>query len=149
MMAGNPGNLKPELIFSELQPERIFPALTYEITAELVDRYMETVGDRNPLYLSMPNKNPSLRLAPPGLAAIYARLSYLRDYTMPTGGVLAKQEFFFKKEVFIEDRLTVIAKVEESFLDEKKRKRVTFLIQASNQRGEPVSEIHLYAIWPK
>jgi len=149
MTAADSESPKPELIFSDLQPGKIFPALTYDITPELVDRYMETVGDRNPLYLSMAGKNDSLRLSPPGLAAIYARLSYLRDYTMPTGGVLAKQEFFFKKEVFIGDRLTVTARVEESFLDEKKRKRVKFLIQASNQRGEPVSEIHLYAIWPK
>ncbi len=148
-MAGNPENPKPELIFSELQPGRIFPALTYDITEELVDRYMETVGDCHPLYTSMQDKNSSLRLSPPGLAAIYGRLSYLRDYTMPTGGVLAKQEFFFKKEVFVGDRLTVIARVEDSFVDEKKRKRVTFLIRAFNQQAEPVSEIRLFAIWPK
>lgn len=143
---------KPELIFSDLPVGRTFPPFPYPITGQLVQEFMETVGDRHPLYTeeSRAKEGPlGSPIAPPGLAAIYARLSYLQDHTMPPGGVLAKQEFEFQSPMHIGDALKVRARVTESFLDEKQRKRVTFLIEAENQKGEPVSTIRLYAIWPK
>lgn len=143
---------KPELVFTDLPEGRKFRTLEYPITEELIRDYMEVVGDWNPLYLDeTAARNTSLGspIAPPGLAAIYARLSYLQDYTMPSGGVLAKQEFEFIRPFRAGDILHVNAKVIESFLDKKERKRVTFLIDAANQHGEPVSSIRLYAIWPK
>ena len=132
---------KPELIFAELTVGRMFKTLEYPVTPELVRDFMETVGDRHPLY--------GEGFAPPGLAAIYARLSYLQDHTMPSGGVLAKQEFEFQNPIKIGDTLKVQAKVVESYLDEKERKRVNFLIEAQEQKGIPVSTIRLHAIWPK
>jgi acyl dehydratase len=132
---------KPELLFADLPIGRTFRPLDYPVTQELVREFMETVGDRHPLYQK--------DLAPPGLAAIYARLSYLQDHSMPSGGVLAKQEFEFQNPVQIGDTLRVQARVVESLLDEKERKRVTFLIEAQDQKGMPVSTIRLYAIWPK
>ncbi|MEM2983383.1 MAG: MaoC family dehydratase [Candidatus Bathyarchaeia archaeon] len=139
---------KPELLFADLTPGRKFRTLQYPITRELVDAFMDTVGDRNPLYwdeVAFPNG----LLAPPGLAGIYARLSYLQDHTMPSGGILAKQEFEFKGAAKIGDTLLVSASVIESYLDEKGRKRVTFLIEALNQESKPISTIRIYAIWPK
>ncbi len=68
---------------------------------------------------------------------------------MPSGGILAKQEFEFKGPIRIGDTLMVKAKVIESYIDEKNRKRVTFFIQAENQKAEPISTIRLSAIWPK
>ncbi len=68
---------------------------------------------------------------------------------MPSGGILAKQEFEFKGPIRIGDTLNVKAKVIESHVDEKDRKRVTFLIEAENQKAEPISTIRIYAIWPK
>ncbi len=132
---------KPELLFADLPVGRTFRPLNYPITRKLVREFMETVGDRHPLYQE--------DLAPPGLAAIYARLSYLQDHTMPSGGVLAKQEFEFENPAKIGDTLKVQAQVTESLLDEKERKRVTFLIEAQDEKGKPVSTIRLYAIWPK
>lgn len=143
---------KPELIFSDLPVARAFRPLEYPITRELVQGFMEAVGDRNPLYWDegLAQKIPlGSLIAPPGLAAIYARLSYLQDHTMPSGGVLAQQEFEFHGPIRIGDTLKVRAKVIESLIDEKGRKRVTFLIEAENQKGQPVSTIRLYAIWPK
>jgi acyl dehydratase len=107
----------------------------------LVQDFIETVGDRHPLYEE--------GFAPPGLAAIYARLSYLQEYAMPSGGVLAKQAIEYQNPIKIGDILKVQAKVMESYEDEKKRKRVTFLIEAQDQKGMPVSTTRLYAIWPK
>ncbi len=132
---------KPELLFADLPAGRRFKTLEYPITRDLVQKFMETVGDRHPLYQK--------GLAPPGLAAIYARLSYLQDHTMPSGGVLAKQEFEFQNPIKIGDTLKVQARVIESLLDEKERKRVNFLIEAQDQKGMLVSTIRLYAIWPK
>jgi acyl dehydratase len=143
---------KPELIFNDLPVGRTFPPLVYPVSGELIRQFMETVGDHNPLYWDEASiKRAHLRspIAPPGLAAIYARLSYLRDHTMPSGGVLAKQEFDFHGAVYIGDTLKVKAKVMESYLDEKGRKRVTFLIEAENQKSQPISTVRLYAIWPK
>jgi acyl dehydratase len=132
---------KPELVFANLSVGRTFRPLEYPVTPELVRDFIETVGDRHPMYEE--------GFAPPGLAAIYARLSYLQDHAMPSGGVLAKQAFEFQNPLKIGDILKVQAKVIESYQDEKMRKRVTFLIEAQDQKGMPVSSIRLYAIWPK
>jgi acyl dehydratase len=132
---------KPELVFADLPVGRTFKALEYPVTPELVQDFIETVGDRHPLYEE--------GFAPPGLAAIYARLSYLQEYAMPSGGVLAKQAIEYQNPIKIGDILKVQAKVMESYEDEKKRKRVTFLIEAQDQKGMPVSTTRLYAIWPK
>ena len=137
---------KPELVFADLMPGRKFRALEYPITRELIQYFMAVVGDHHPLYT---HGDPATALAPPGLAAIYARASYLQDHTMPSGGVLAKQEFEFITPAKIGDTLTVSARVTESLQDEKGRKRVTFLIKAVNQRGQAVCEVTLGAIWPK
>lgn len=136
---------KPELLYADLHEGRKFNPLAYPVTQALVEGYMDTVGDRNPLYQG----DAAVALAPPGLAAIYARLSYLQDYTMPSGGVLIKQEFDFTTAIRIGDTLTVISEVVESYIDDKKRNRVTFHIKATNQHNEPISTIRLYVIWPK
>jgi acyl dehydratase len=135
---------KPELLFSDLRVGRSFRPLTYQVTRQLVDEFMDTVGDRNSLYSA---EGPSI--APPGLAAIYARLSYLQDHAMPAGGVLAKQEFEFHNSLRVGETISITAKVIESRLDEKQRKRVVFFIEAKDQDNAPVSVIRLHAIWPK
>jgi acyl dehydratase len=143
---------RPELVFSDLETGRAFRPLSYSVTSELVEDYIETVGDRNPLYSDKDTAKAAgleTPFAPPGLAAIYSRLSYLQDHSMPSGGVLAKQEFEFHGPISIGERLTVIARVSESYVDEKERKRVNFLIEAKNHNGGTVSITRLYAIWPK
>lgn len=137
---GIEGRQKPELVFSDLRQGVSFRPLHYPVDAKLVALYMETVGDRHPLYAE---------LAPPGLAAIYSRLSYLQDHSMPSGGVLAKQEFEFMGPIRIGDVLTVTARVKESRIDEKGRRRVAFEIHARNQQAGEVSITRLHAIWPR
>lgn len=141
----------PLLVFADLPAGREFSPLVYPVTGELVEAYMDTVGDHDPLYQGDggANREAGEPIAPPGLAAIYARLSYLRDYTMPSGGILVKQEFDFTGAIRIGDTLTVTAKVTDSFTDEKKRNRVAFLIEAVNQDNEPISTIRLNVIWPE
>jgi len=135
---------KPELLFSDLPVGRSFRPLAFQVTKQLVDEFMDTVGDRNPLYSA-----EGTSIAPPGFAAIYARLSYLQDHTMPPGGVLAKQEFEFHNSTRVGETIYITAKVIESRFDEKQRKRVTFFIEAKDRDNLLISEIRLYAIWPK
>ncbi len=136
---------RPLLVKAELWPGREFRPLSYPITRELIEDYMDTVGDRNPQYQEGSSAEP---IAPPGLAAIYARLSYLQDHSMPSGGVLARQEFEFSRAVNVGETLTVRARVRESYVDEKGRNRVNFLIEAKNRSEELVTTIKLFAIWP-
>ncbi len=143
---------KPELVFADLPVGRVFRPLEYAVTKDLVQDFMEVVGDRHPLYWDeklTQQAPPRSLMAPPGLAAIYARLAYLQDYRMPSGGVLAKQEFEFHHPIGIGDTLLVKAKVTESYLDEKGRKRVAFQIEAENQKGKRISTIRLNVYWPK
>jgi len=143
---------KPELVFADLPVGRRFRPLEYHITKELLDNYIETVGDMHPLYTNeaAAKKGPlASPIAPPGLAAIYARLSYLQDHTMPSGGVLVKQEFHFLGPMRIGDTLKIQAEVDESYIDKKERNRVNFLIKAENRKDEPISAVRLYLIWPK
>jgi acyl dehydratase len=143
---------KPELVFAELKKGKTFRTLDYPVSQRLVKDFMKVVGDRHPYYwdeTACKGGAFGSPIAPPGLAAIYSRLSYLQDHTMPSGGILAKQEFEFKGPIRIGDILKVEARVFESYVDQKGRKRVNFLIEAANQSGEPVSVTRLYAIWPK
>lgn len=143
---------KPELTFADLPAGRIFRPLEFPITKNLIKEYMEVVGDYHPLYYdeNLAKLNSlAAPIAPPGLAAIYARLSYLQDYAMPSGGVLAKQEFEFHAPIFLGDILEVKAQVKESYVDEKNRKRVTFFIEGRNKQGNLVTTIRLSAFWPK
>ena len=145
-------NEKQDLLFVDLETGRAFRPLSYPVTPELVADYIETVGDQNPLYSeggAAKAAGLDAPFAPPGLAAIYSRLSYLQDHTMPSGGVLAKQEFEFHGPIPIGERLTVTARVSESYVDKKERKRVNFLIEAKDHKGRIVSTTRLYAIWPK
>ena len=143
---------KPELVFEDLETGRAFRPLAYPVTQELVKDYIMTIGDANPLYNDYETAKAAALaepIAPPGLAAIYSRLSYLQDHAMPSGGVLAKQEFEFQGPIPIGKSLTVTARVAESYVDKKERKRVNFLIEAKDYNGNPVSITRLYAIWPK
>lgn len=143
---------KPELVFSDLKAGREFRPLDYQVTRDLVRDFMEIIGDDNPLYTdAQAAKAAGLQrpMAPPGLAAIYSRLSYLQDHEMPSGGVLAKQGFEFHGPIPIGETLAVKAKVSQSYVDEKGRKRVNFLIEARDHEGNPVSTTRLFAIWPK
>ncbi|MEM4724321.1 MAG: MaoC family dehydratase [Candidatus Hadarchaeum sp.] len=143
---------KPELVFSDLKEGRTFRPLVFTASEEMVRQYMQTVGDENPLYWDKKvceREGFAGPVAPPGLAAIYARCSYLQDYVMPSGGVLTRQELIFEAPIMVGETVEVTATVKESYVDEKGRKRVAFLIEAVKRDGSLASEIHLYAIWPK
>jgi 3-hydroxybutyryl-CoA dehydratase len=143
---------KPELVYADLQLGKEFEPFYYLVDIETVDRFLEAIQEED----SSIYRNIELAeewgydqpLAPHSLAAVYARLSYLKNYTMPGGGILAKQEFQFLRPVFINDRLVCKAKVVDRF-QKKDRKYVIIEINTFNQNEEQVSAVHIVAIWPR
>ena len=143
---------KKELLYDELPLGREFPTFVYPVTRELVQKFIATVEDKNPLYWDEEYAKKSGYkgiLAPHSIAGIYGRLAYLgEEYTMPVGGFLTKLEFEYLNPVFVGDTLTARAKVIENYI-KKERKNVTFEISTENQEGVKVSVVRIYAVWPK
>lgn len=145
-------NQKPELVYDDLQLAKEFEPFEMPIDRDTVDRFLTAIGeDRDSIYGSQETAEAwgyDRPLAPHSLAAVYARLSYLKNYTMPAGGILARQEFQFFRPVFIGDRLVCRAKVVDRYL-KKDRKYVVIEINTSNQEEQQVSVVRIMAIWPK
>jgi 3-hydroxybutyryl-CoA dehydratase len=143
---------KPELVYDDLQVGKEFEPLYFSVDAKTVDRFLEAIQEEsNPIYrnLSVAEEWGYNRpLAPHSIAAVYARASYLKNYTMPGGGILAKQEFQFFRPIFIGDHIVCRAQVVDRFL-KKDRKYVVIEINTCNQNEEQVSVIYIEAIWPK
>lgn len=143
---------KPELLYGDLQLGKQFEPFEMQVDTDTVGRFLEAIDEEhNPLYKNSKTAEEwgyNRPLAPHGLAAIYARKSYLKNYTMPGGGILAKQDFQFLKPIFIDDRLVCKAKVVDRF-QKKDRKYVVFEINTFNQNEQKVSVVRIVAIWPE
>ena len=143
---------KPELLYEDLQLGKEFEPFDMAIDTDTVDRFLAAIEEsQNPNYQNRKRAEEwgfDRALAPHSLAAVYARLSYLKNYTMPGGGILAKQEFQFFRPVFIADRLVCKAKVVDRYL-KKDRKYVVIEIKTFNQNEEQVSVVRIVAIWPR
>jgi acyl dehydratase len=143
---------KPELVYADLQLGKEFEPFYFAVDAKTVDRFLEAIEEEgNPVYQNIKVAEEwgyDHPLAPHSLAAVYARSSYLKNYTMPGGGILAKQEFQFFRPVFIGDQLVCRAKVVDRFL-KKDRRYVVIEINTCNQKEQQVSLVRIEAIWPK
>lgn len=142
--------MKPPLLLRDLDLGREFNPLTFPITGALVDAFCDATGETNPLFLDAGAARAAgfaARVAPPGLAGIFGRQAYLRDYAMPPGGVLAGQSIDFHGPAFVGDTLEVRAKVVAR--DEHKgRPRVTIQSVARRPGGEAVATVRVVALWP-
>jgi 3-hydroxybutyryl-CoA dehydratase len=143
---------KPDLVYADLQLGKEFEPFSFSVDAKTIDRFLKAIQEEsNPFYQNISVAEEwgyDRPLAPHSLAAIYARSSYLKNYTMPGGGILAKQEFQFFQPVFIGDQLVCRAKVVDRFL-KKGRKYVVIEINTCNQNEQQVSLVRIEAIWPK
>jgi acyl dehydratase len=145
-----PDTTLPPLTFSSLVAGRRFTPLTFGVPAELVRTFSELTGDDNPLY-----RDPDAARAagldgaivPPGLAGVWARLSYLAEHRMPPGGVMAGQRFAFAAPVAVGETLTLGAHVAEQEPDDPKR-RVLLACRAVRADGAVAGEVHIDARWP-
>lgn len=132
---------KNELLFQDLFVEKEFRPLIFPVGEEFVQKFLETVQDKNPLYSQ---KN----IAPQSIAGIYSRLSYLQDHRMPFGGILLAQDYEFYRFIRVGDTLISRAKVTRRY-QEDKRNFVTIEVNTHNQRGEKISLVRLFIRWPK
>lgn len=143
---------KPELMYADLQSGKEFEPFYFSVDPKTVDRFLQAIEEEgNPIYQNIKVAEDwgyDRPLAPHSLAAVYARSSYLKNYTMPGGGILAKQEFQFFRPVFIDDQLVCRARVVDRFL-KKDRKYVVIEINTFNQDEHQVSVVRIEAIWPK
>ena len=143
---------KPELVYADLQLGKEFEPFYFSVAPKTVDRFLDAIEEKgNPFYQGIRVAEEwgyDRPLAPHSLAAVYARSSYLKNYTMPGGGILAKQEFQFFRPVFIGDRIVCRAKVVDRFL-KKDRRYVVIEINACNQDEQQVALVRIEAIWPK
>jgi acyl dehydratase len=142
--------MKPHLLLRDLDLGREFNPLAFPITDALVHAFCQATGEANPLFFDADAARAAgfdRRVAPPGLAGIFGRQAYLRDYAMPPGGVLAGQSIDFHGPAFVGDTLDVRAKVVTR--DEQKgRPRVTIQSVARRPGGEEVATVRVVALWP-
>ncbi len=141
----------PELLYDDLQIGRTFDVFRFPITPEVVRGYIRSVGDDNPIYTDEAAaiaQGLSGTIAPPGLWGIWGRLSYLKAYRMPGGGVLAGQDMVYVRPVRVGDTLTAQAKVVARFQRGEKR-FVTIETTACDQAGAVCGIVRVTAIWPK
>ena len=141
----------PELSYDELEVGRSFRPLAFEITPEMVRRYVEIVGDANRLYTDLEYaRSHGLHacVAPPGLWGVWGRQAYLQDHAMPAGGVLAGEELVFVKPAYVGDTLTVQAQVTDRFM-RKDQPRAVLEITATGADGDVCGIVRITAVWPR
>lgn len=144
-------NDKPELSLSLLKPGKRFRPFVLEVSSEFVQAFKEAVSDVSQYQIDeSPAKEAGFlgKIAPPGIAGIWGRRSYLEDYRMPGGGVLIGLAYEFERPVYIGDILTARAEVKD-ITERKGRPVVKIRTEAENQRGEKIGAVELSLIWPK
>jgi len=128
----------PELTFALAREIGTFGPFPYTIAAEQVAEYERLTGDANELHD---------RFVPPGFAAIFGRLGYLRRHRMPPGGVLLAQDIQWHRPASVGDELTVGSRV-VSAVEAEGRRKLVFETTAADPDG-PVCTVVLTCGWPK
>ena len=145
-----PEDALPPLTFSSLTAGRRFTPLTFSVPTELVRTFSQLTGDDNPLYHDAEAaRSAGLDgpVVPPGLAGVWARLSYLGEHRMPPGGVMAGQRFAFDAPARVGETLTLGAEVAEQEPGDPKR-RVLLACTARRADGAVSGQVHIDARWP-
>lgn len=127
------------------------PVLTYEVVSEIGEfpEFPLTVSETDvAAYLDVTGAPPGRPTTiPPGYAAVFGRLGYLKRHRMPGGGVLLGQEIQWVRPAVVGEPLAVRSVVERAEEDERGRRKVVFVTTA-RQYGEPVATVRITAGWP-
>jgi 3-hydroxybutyryl-CoA dehydratase len=126
-----------------------FSPLSYRIDEQLIQDYVDTVGNQNPLHRDLAHARAvGYRAipAPPTIAALYVLKAYRTDGVPPPGGVHLRQRFKFYHPILAGDVLHVQAWVADKYLD---RGRTYLVIQsmAHNQDGAEVVWSESTSFW--
>lgn len=135
-------SVKPTLLYEDLTPGRKFAPLVFPLDRKLVDRYQRLIEGTEERYTG-PNS-----LAPLGLATVWARKSYLEEYSMPPGGVLLGQTITSLAPTQVGEVLYVQAEVvSREERDGKRNASIRAVAVLSD--GRPCVEVLIAARWPQ
>lgn len=141
-----------ELTFEDMVAGYEFPSVQYEITREQVIKYVEAIGESNPLYIDEEYARRSKYgqlIAPPTIAAIVTTLGVaLRGIRIPPGATHAKQYFKFIKPIMPGDKLNIKTKLADKYI-QREKKYVVIESVVRNEVGEDVVLARITGIWPK
>jgi acyl dehydratase len=142
---------KELLVFDRLPKGREFTLVSEKLTEEKIKNFGEAIETENPLHVDRDYASKSKYrsiVAPPMIAYMLFRHSYLANATMPGGGVGLKMEFEFLKAAKLNETLTTRTSVADSY-ERDGKKFVTLEGVTENANGETVYISRLSAIWPK
>jgi acyl dehydratase len=142
---------KQLLTFEKLPKGRCFESLTERVTEEMIKAFGEAIETENPYFRDKDKASKSRFgdiIAPPMIAYLLFRHSYLANAKMPGGGIGLKMEFEFRKAVKISEDVTTKTHVSESY-EKNGKKFITLEGITENVKGEIVYISRLSAIWPE
>lgn len=142
---------KELLVFENLPKGKEFRPITEILTEERLRNFAQAIDTDNPLHLDREYAKKTRfgnLVAPPMIAYLLFRRSYLADAEMPGGGVGLKMEFEFLKAAKANETLITQTRVIDSYEREGK-KYVTLEGTTKNMEGDQIYISRLYAIWPK
>jgi 3-hydroxybutyryl-CoA dehydratase len=140
-----------EFVIDEMEVGHIFSPLVFPIDEELITKYADTAGDRDPVH-----RDPSCArsagyrgiVAPPTIAALFVLKAYRTDSVPPPGGIHFRQRFKFHHPIVAGDVLSVQASVVDKYVNNGRR----FLViesTARNQDGVRVAWSESTSFWPE
>ncbi|WP_340539092.1 hypothetical protein [Nocardioides sp. GXZ039] len=125
------------------------PTLTFELARDLgefpeFDLHFDEdeLADYHRIVGSTPTE-----VLPPGIAAIFGRLGYLRKHAMPGGGVLLGQEITWLAPASASRPLRIKSVVESAVEDDRGRRQIVFVTTA-RQDDTHVATVRIKAGWP-
>ena len=143
-----------EWVYDDIVKGMHLPDITYTITSEILERYLDGIDDLNPLYLDeeYARKSPfGGRIVPPISMAIYTTVSNLikpLGMVVPPGLVQAYQRYEFTGIVRPDEKLMIKSVVEDKY-EKKGRKFVQLKSEVFNEKSEKVGTSWLTPIWSK
>lgn len=145
---------KKEWLFDDIIKGMELPEITYAVTSDILEKYLEGIDDLNPLYLDeeYAKKSPfGGRIVPPISMAIYTTVSsFIRPMGLkiPPGLIHAKQTYEFTGIVRPDEELKIRTVVEDKY-EKKGRKFVLLKSEVFNNKDEKVGTSWLTPIWSK
>lgn len=141
----------PELLtFDRVVVGTEYPPVVYQVKPEVVNEWIDVIGDRNPLYLDEAYAKASSEgglIAPPATWPLFIINAVLTSTVgRPPGGVHAKQELEFGEPVRPGDVLTTRVRIADKYV-KRERKFVVQETVTTNQHGETVLVGRMLSMW--
>lgn len=140
---------EPGFSVDEIEIGHTFSPLIYPIDEQLIRKYVDAVGDNDPLHRDVSHaqsRGYENIVAPPTIAALYVLKAYRTDGAPPRGGVHVRQHFRFYRPTLAGDIFRVQATVTDKFV-KKGRKFLVIESLARNQRGQLVVWSESTSFW--